>query len=167
MKFRETSCSIVLFALAGVLILSGMAFAAPKTSGRATAVKADTTTAKADSAKIDSSHQVIAYYFHGNVRCPSCIKIEAWTKETIDSSFADELKSGRIEWRVINTDSSLNEHYVKDYELYSKSVILSDLHNGKQTRWKNLYKIWTLLMDKSGFQTYVRDELAPYLEPTK
>ena len=28
-----------------------------------------------------TDQKVIAYYFHGNARCPSCLKIESYTKE--------------------------------------------------------------------------------------
>jgi hypothetical protein len=112
-------------------------------------------------------HQVIAYYFHGNVRCASCLKIEAYTKEAIDSAFAGELKDNRLVWRVINTDSTCNEHYLTDYKLFTKSVVLSDLHDGKETRWANLDKVWELLTDQAKFHAYICDELNPYLDSTK
>ena len=112
-------------------------------------------------------HKVVAYYFHGNVRCVTCRKIEAYTGEAIDSGFAAELKSGLLEWHAINTDSSQNEHYLEDYQLFTKSVILSDLHQGKQTRWKNLDKIWTLTGDKSDFMKYIQDEVRILLDSTK
>ncbi len=112
-------------------------------------------------------HKVVAYYFHGNVRCVTCRKIEAYTGEAIDSGFAAELKSGLLEWHAINTDSSQNEHYLEDYQLFTKSVILSDLHHGKQTRWKNLDKIWTLTGNKSDFMKYIRDEVRIMLDSTK
>jgi hypothetical protein len=114
-----------------------------------------------------ATHQVIAYYFHGNVRCPSCRKIEAYTKEAIDSAFGESLKSGKLEWRVVNTDSSENEHYLKDYQLFTKSVVLSDVHDGTQTRWKNLGKVWELLGDQAKFHAYIQDEMRPFLDSTK
>lgn len=114
-----------------------------------------------------SKHKVIAYYFHGTKRCVSCKKIEAYTKEAIDSAFANELKNGQLEWLVINTDSSQNEHFTEDYKLYTKSVILSDLHDGKQTRWVNLEKVWEYLDDQQKFHEYIQTELKSYLDPKK
>lgn len=114
-----------------------------------------------------SQHRVIAYYFHGNVRCVSCRKIEAYTKEAIDSTFAQALKSGQLEWQVINVDSSQNEHFLQDYKLFTKSVVLSDLHDGKQARWKNLDKVWELLGNQSKFHAYIQEEVRDFLDPAK
>ena len=41
------------------------------------------------------NHKVIAYYFHGRARCPSCLKIESYTKEAVNKNFENELKDGR------------------------------------------------------------------------
>ena len=137
--------------------------APPKTATASSTSDTTDTTVK-DTTAI---HKVVVYYFHGNKRCVSCRKIEQYTQTAIDSGFAAELKSGALEWRVVNTDSSQNEHYLTDYQMYTKSVILSDLHGGKETRWKNLEKVWELLGDENDFAAYVRSELTPYLDPTK
>jgi hypothetical protein len=123
----------------------------------------------ADSATSPASlqHRIVAYYFHGDVRCVSCRKIEAYTKEAIDSAFGDALKSGRLEWRVVNTDSSQNEHFLQDYQLFTKSVVVSDVRAGKETRWKNLDKVWELLGDQDKFHAYIQAELRPFVDSTK
>jgi hypothetical protein len=53
---------------------------------------------------------------------------------------------------------------VKDYQLYTKSVVLSDLAAGKELRWKNLPKVWELLNDEAGFVEYVQTETHAYLD---
>ena len=164
MKLRAMSLILMSVLLAGVL-------AAADKPEPPKVVPSDTMAvqAKPDSASsvITADHKVIAYYFHGNKRCVSCRKIEAYTKAAIDSAFADDLKSGVLEWRVVNTDSSQNEHYWTDYKLYTKSVILSDLHDGKEMRWKNLEKVWEFLGDQKEFAAYVRSELNLFLDKTK
>lgn len=110
------------------------------------------------------SHQVIAYYFHGNVRCGTCRKIEAYTKEAIDSAFVKELKSGLLEFHATNIDSSQNEHFREDYKLYTKSVIVADFVDGKQVRWKNLEKIWMLTGNKAEFAKYIQTEVRAFLD---
>ncbi|MEW5802825.1 MAG: nitrophenyl compound nitroreductase subunit ArsF family protein [bacterium] len=111
------------------------------------------------------SHKVIAYYFHGKFRCVSCRKIESYTHEAIQGQggFAGPLKSGRLEWRVIDVEEPVNEHFVKDFQLYTKSVVIVDVLDGKQKRWKNLARVWELLYDKDTFINYVRDEINAYL----
>lgn len=111
------------------------------------------------------SHKVIAYYFHGVSRCPSCMKIEAYTKEAINSGLGQAIKDGRLEWRVVNIEERGNEHFVKDFQLYTKSVVMVDLLDGKQKRWKNLEKVWELLHDKNAFMKYIRTEIGSYLGP--
>ena len=110
-----------------------------------------------------SSHKVIAYYFHGRARCSSCRKIEAYTKKTIQADFADAFRDGRLEWHVVNIEKSGNKHFIKDFELYTRSVVIVDIRNGKQIRWKNLKKVWELLYNKDGFFKYIRDEVDSYL----
>lgn len=110
-----------------------------------------------------AAHKVIAYYFHSTARCTSCRKIEAYTHESILTNFDDDLQSGRLEWRVLNTDFKENRHFIKDYQLYTKSVVLVDLHDGKQIRWKNLSRVWELLGDKPAFLKYVQSEVNAYL----
>jgi len=110
-----------------------------------------------------SSHKVVAYYFHGRARCSSCRKIEAYTREAIQAGFAEALRDGRLEWHAVNVEEGGNEHFVKDFELYTKSVVIVDTRNEEQIRWKNLKKVWELLYDKEAFLKYIRDEVGSYL----
>jgi len=112
----------------------------------------------------DSDAVVVAYYFYTTQRCGNCIKIETFTKEAVETGFSDEMQNGKLVWRMINTDEAENAHYLADYKLITKSVILSDVHGGKEIRWKNLDKIWMLLRDKEEFQKYVRAEVAGFMK---
>lgn len=69
-----------------------------------------------------------------------------------------------IEFKSINVDLPANSHYVKDYKLYTKSVIVSDMVQGKEQRWKNLQKVWELLHSEKEFKAYVKRETAAYLQ---
>ena len=111
----------------------------------------------------EGSHRFITTYFLTNIRCPSCLTIERLTEETIRTEFADEIKSGLLQWRTINIDAKGNFHYVKDYQLYTKSVIISEVAGGKETRWKNLPKVWELMGDEGKFRKYLKDEIAAFM----
>jgi hypothetical protein len=102
------------------------------------------------------------YYFMTTARCQSCMKIEAFTKEAVFENFSDSLKKGTIKWEMIQVDKKGNEHYVKDYELYTKSVVLVKMKDGKQVSWKNLDKVWSLLGDKIAFKKYITDEVTAF-----
>jgi hypothetical protein len=108
-------------------------------------------------------HRVIAYYFHTTARCASCRAIEANSREALESAFANEIKDGRLLWKVVNVEVKGNEHFVKDYGLYTKSVVLVNEVRGKPAEWKNLEKVWQLLQDKPKFIRYVQDATRGYL----
>ena len=119
--------------------------------------------ARAKSSPRMPGRTVVAYYFHGNFRCQTCRKIEALSREAVESGFPEDLKAGRLEWRVINVEEPGNEHFVQDYQLFSKSLVLVAKEGSKETRWKNLQKVWTLVGDKEAFIQYVQDETRAYL----
>jgi hypothetical protein len=106
---------------------------------------------------------VIAYYFHGDKRCRTCLAIEAYTKEAIEKGFAEQIESGELELRVVNVDEPANQHFIDDYELATKSVILAEYRGGAEQRWKNLGMIWEYVGDKEIFLDYVRRETEEYL----
>jgi hypothetical protein len=109
------------------------------------------------------SHKVIAYYFHTNARCSKCRKIEAYSKEAIEQGFQNELKSGALELRIVNYENPENRHFITDYKLVTKSLVLVDFVNGKQTKWTNLKLVWQLTERKDAFINYVRKEVRDYL----
>lgn len=128
-----------------------------KTAAVATVPQAAPTETKAD------SRQLVVYYFHTTFRCPSCNYIEQTTEAAIKETFADELASGRMVFKSINIEEKGNEHFAKDYTLYTKSVIVSDMVNGEQTRWKNLEKVWQLIRKDDDFRAYIITEVKAYL----
>lgn len=106
----------------------------------------------------------IVYYFHGNRRCASCIKIENYTHAAVEENFASRLKDSSIVWKLVNTDDEANKHFLADYELYTKSVVLSKIVDGKETAWKHLDKVWEMLDDEAEFKKYIATELEAFLK---
>jgi hypothetical protein len=110
------------------------------------------------------AHVVRVYYFHTTQRCASCKKIEALSEVAIRDGFGRELAAGTLEWQPVNTDEDPHRHFIQDYKLYTKSLVVVDIVNGRQVRWKNLPKIWEFLRDERVFQRYVQSEVRAYLE---
>lgn len=104
------------------------------------------------------------YYFHGKARCYSCTLIEKLTRQGVEEGFPQELADGRVRFAALNVEQDENKHFIKDYKLYTKSVIVSDVIEGKEGRWKNLQKVWELLRDEEAFKDYVQDEVRQYLK---
>lgn len=130
----------------------------------AAATSAPQAAAPAPAASQAAQRTLVVYYLHGTYRCPSCNKIEALTKEAVQEGFAQAIAKGRVEFRVLNVEEPDNEHFVQDYKLYTKSVILSDTKDGKELKWKNLEQVWTLLGNETKFIDYIQKEMKSYLE---
>lgn len=110
-----------------------------------------------------ADRQLIVYYFHGNKRCNTCRTIEAFTEEAITTGFPEDLESGRIEWKAVNLDEPGNGHFVDDFKLTTKSVVLVDMSGGEQKRWTNLERVWDLVRDKDGFIDYITENTNTYM----
>ena len=161
---------LLIFVLASVVVLGLDIFRQGDATDLATddkAVAQDSQSPSGDAssqpAVPESSRKLVAYYFHGSARCPSCMKIEEFTEEAIHGKFSDLIEDGRLEYSVVNVEESGNEHFVDDYQLYTKSVVLVDTRGGEEFRWKNLEKVWELLNDKDAFFEYIYDEVDSYL----
>lgn len=109
------------------------------------------------------SDGVVAFYFHGNTRCATCRKIEAYADDAIHQGFAEALDSSALTWRVVNIEEPDNKHFVEDFQLVTRSVVLAEYRDGNLVRWENLDKVWQLVRDKDGFTTYVQSETREFL----
>ena len=113
-----------------------------------------------------ASHQIVVSYFHGDVRCPTCKKLEAYSREAVEKTFAAEIAAGRLAFKMVNTDRPENEHFVTDYSLVTKALVVTEESGGKVVRWTNLDKIWTLVRgDQQPYTDYVVAGVRAYLEP--
>jgi hypothetical protein len=136
----------------------------PKATGATTPAPKATAPATADARPETEPATIYVTYFHTTARCVSCLKIEDLTNATMTTRFAEPIAQERIVWRTVNVDVPENNHYVKDYGLYTKSVVVSEVKNGREVRWKNLDQVWQLLRDTEAFQGYVEREIRAFLE---
>lgn len=111
----------------------------------------------------NSGSQVAVYYFHGTFRCSSCLRIEQYSKEAVEKYFGSELKSGKLVFKAINVEEKGNEHYIDDYRLYTKSLILSLVRDGKEIKSENLVKVWEYFGNRIKFYEYVKGSVESYL----
>lgn len=110
------------------------------------------------------SSKITVYYFHGSFRCITCINMEKYSKEAIETNLKGAISSGNLEFRTVNVEEKGNEHFVNDYQLYTKSLILSFVKDGKEIKSKNLDKIWQLARNKDKFIEYVTTEVNEFMK---
>lgn len=110
------------------------------------------------------AHQVLVTYFTTDQRCPTCLKIEKQTKEAMESAFADELASGEVLFRTTNFDRDENKHFIEEYELSFKTVVISDRRNGKESAWAKFDEVWDLVGEPDAFAAYLQEGVRKYLK---
>jgi hypothetical protein len=106
-----------------------------------------------------NSNYLIVYYFHGTYRCFSCRTIEQYSREAIEENFPYQLETKKLFFKAVNVDLPENQHFIQDYQLYTRSLIVAEFKNGKQVAWKNLDKVWYYLNDRDKFLEYVQSEI--------
>ncbi len=113
------------------------------------------------------ARRIIVYYFHGDYRCPTCLKLEKLSREAVEENFKKELSSGLLKYMSVNVDRPENRHFVDDFGLFTKSLVVVEEDGGKVKRYKNLQKIWVLVRDEAAFKNYVKDEVKGFIHGSK
>jgi hypothetical protein len=126
-------------------------------------VMAQEPTGEVDATAVAVTDGIVAFYFHGNARCATCRKIEAYSDEAVHSGAAEALAEGALSWRVVNVDEPANRHFIEDFQLVTKSVVLAEYRDGEVVRFKNLDKVWQLVRSKDRFVEYVQSETRQFL----
>jgi hypothetical protein len=93
--------------------------------------------------------------------------MESYAREAIDTNFKDLIDSGVLEFKAVNVEEKDNEHFVRDYQLYTKALVLSMIKDGKEVKAKNLDKIWELARNKQKFMEYVTSEINLFMQEGK
>jgi len=110
---------------------------------------------------------IIANYFHGDMRCVTCKKLEAYSAEALQAGFEGKMSDSTLVWNPVNYDNDDNKHFIDDYSLFTKALILSKIKEGHEVEWKNLDKIWQLVGNKEDFIRYVQEETAEFIVGNK
>ena len=108
-------------------------------------------------------HHLEIFYFMTNNRCVSCHKIETFTRYTLKKDFSKELNNGLISFKMVNIQKPQNKHFINDFALYTKSVVVVEKKGDKIIHWKNLGNVWKVLSGKEIFEKYEKKEIETYL----
>lgn len=111
----------------------------------------------------DGDTKIIAYYFHGNARCKTCLTIELYALEAIEAGFPEALESGEIEFLPVNLEIPENEHFIDDFQLAARTIVLERIVDGERKDYLNLHRVWELVKDREAYVTYVQDETGKFM----
>lgn len=65
-------------------------------------------------------------YFYGKQRCSTCVAMEKFAKEAVDSAFADKTKLGTIIFRSVDITTPEGESLADLFEVSSSSLYIVD-----------------------------------------
>lgn len=102
----------------------------------------------------------VVYYFHNSKRCRTCYKIENYTKEVFENNFKDSYT-----FKIINIDKPENRHFINEYSIYTKSVVLVQFdEDGKRVKFDNLPRVWNTIRNEENFKNYIKTEMSNFLK---
>ncbi len=108
---------------------------------------------------------LMVYYFHGNVRCATCTSIESQTRDAVESTFASQLESGEVVWKILNYEKPEGEELGKRFDVLMPVVVLARMKGGQIDDWKRLDEVWALVGNSSAFSQFIEQEIGRMLEP--
>lgn len=85
-------------------------------------------------AKSPTKNHVEVIYFHGKQRCATCMAIEKNTQEMVDAMFANEVKDGKVVFKIVDISTPEGEAFADKYEVTWSSLFVNAWKEGKETR---------------------------------
>ena len=77
-------------------------------------------------AQNDNKADIEVIYFYGKQRCSTCMAIEKFAKEAIDSVFPEKVKDGVIEFKSVDITTADGEKLADLFEISSSSLFIID-----------------------------------------
>ena len=93
------------------------------------------------------------------MRCRTCRKIEALTRDAVASEFNEAVKNGKVVLSAINLEEGDNDHFVEDYQLITRTVVISKRKDDVEVSWKRLDRVWQLVRNEIEFKSYITNEI--------
>ena len=90
--------------------------------------------ALAVTAQAQVKDRVEVVYFHGKQRCVTCMAIEKYAREVVNQDFAEEQKSGKVVFKVVDISTAEGKKLAKDYRVTWSSLFVNGWKGGKETR---------------------------------
>ncbi|MBK5208415.1 MAG: hypothetical protein JJE44_02790 [Flavobacteriaceae bacterium] len=97
--------------------------------------------------------------FHSTNRCMTCKAIEANTKYTLDTYFANEVKTGKIVFKIVNVDKKENEQMAEKFEASGTALFLNVIKEGKENHIDLTNFAFMKGNDKEAFSSELKETL--------
>lgn len=112
--------------------------------------------------QVKKADKIIVANFHATQRCASCTALGRLSEKTVTEQFANEIASGKMEFKSINVDLPENEEMINLYQASGSSLYINAIKDGKDNIVKNM-KVWQYLTDDQAFVNYFKTQLKTLL----
>lgn len=120
---------------------------------------------KVATAQADPAHdRVVAYYFHGNRRCRTCVGMQETISKTIQEKFAAELAAGKLSFQEVNYEEPEHEHFVKEFDLSFSTLVVARVRGEQTVKFANCGDIWNHALDQTALAGYAEKNVREYLQ---
>jgi len=137
----------IIYTVGGLLVLVLLIFTIPQYfAGNVTASPNITS----DVEKIEIIH------FHGTHQCVSCKTVGAYAEETVNTYFADELKSGKLIFGHINGELPENSELVKKYGVTGSSLWIGAYYKDRTFAKEENTNVWYKTDNKGDYMNYLK-----------
>jgi len=99
--------------------------------------------------------KIEVYHFHATAQCVSCKTVGAYAEETINTYFADEVKSGKIVFAHINGDLLENKEKVMQYGVTGSSLWIGVYDENGFHKEENV-NVWYKINNKNDYLVYLK-----------
>jgi hypothetical protein len=138
-----------IYAGIGIAIILLLIFTIPKYF-TGNVIASDGTKISGDIEKIE------VYHFHATSQCYTCKTIGAYSEETVNTYYSNELKSGKLVYGHINVDLTENKAIVDKYEAKGSSLIIGVYKkDGSFTKQEDT-NVWYKTGNKTEFINYLK-----------
>ena len=71
---------------------------------------------------------------------------------------------GVVVFQIVNIEEDATRHFVNDFQLTNRSVVMLTRQNGKDLQWRRLDKVWEKISDDDAYKGYISENLAACLQ---
>jgi len=151
----KTIVSVLLLAFVAVSVALAFRKITPSSSpNQSEATASNEANAAATPVGLDAKlakKQFTAVYFHAPHRCPTCRKIESFSLDAL----TPEIEAGKVAWQIADYTTDANAALVDQFKVFTSTVVLVEVQDGKVVRWRNLEEVWNHTSDQANFTAFI------------
>ncbi|WOT04713.1 nitrophenyl compound nitroreductase subunit ArsF family protein [Shewanella youngdeokensis] len=121
-------------------------------------------TYNASAFELNENQVLNVYYFHGNARCNTCKRIEKYTVEALEQAYSEQMTQGQIKLNIINLETAENVHFIQDFQLTSRSVVIQIEQDGEPAQYRRLDRVWELVKKHQAFNDYIYEQIHSFTQ---